>query len=120
MIASASGGLAVGLLALGLGAWAGPLEHRPPAEWLAREVALSQLDAEVVERRLAQAVDQLRPVVAAMGPKRPRIVALGASSSGGQTPGRHWPDVVGERLPSAEVVSLARVGFTTWHMVGLL
>ncbi|MCB9745883.1 MAG: SGNH/GDSL hydrolase family protein [Alphaproteobacteria bacterium] len=51
---------------------------------------------------------------------RPLVLALGSSSTGGNSHGRFWPEVVGELVPEAHVMRMAWGGMTTWHVRHLL
>lgn len=73
----------------------------------------------VLERKVDELVRATGPALA--GARRPLVVALGGSSSGGGTAGRFWPQILDELLGGrAQVVSLAWGGATSWHLLRAL
>ncbi|MCB9741267.1 MAG: SGNH/GDSL hydrolase family protein [Alphaproteobacteria bacterium] len=91
-------------------------------------------DSELVAKALSRTVDldtfmnKVDDAVTYYGPRleslredpRPLVVALGSSSTGGNSHGRFWPEVVAELVPEAKVQRLSWGGMTTWHVRHLL
>ena len=76
----------------------------------------SMVDVPFLQRKVDAVVRRLQAEVGAGELRRPLILALGSSSSGGGTTGRYWPQVVAEEIPAANVISAAAGGATSWHM----
>ncbi len=76
------------------------------------------VDPAMVNRKVEQAISNFK--AQKLPEHHPRVVALGSSSSGGGTSGRFWPQILQEKLPNAQVVSLALGGSTSWHMRRIL
>lgn len=70
--------------------------------------------------KVDDAVAAYGPRLAARPADKPLVLALGSSSSGGNTAGRFWPQVLQEELPEVHVQSLAWGGATTWHVRHIL
>ncbi|MSP56465.1 MAG: SGNH/GDSL hydrolase family protein [Myxococcales bacterium] len=91
-----------------------------------RYVAAAAIDIGLLQRKVDEVVNRTRPLVDAVRPGTPLVLALGSSSSGGGTNGRFWPDLLQEALaplpahgdrpgPAPVVISIAQGGATTWH-----
>jgi hypothetical protein len=72
------------------------------------------LDIGMFQQKVDEAVATNRGALVDDG--RPLVVVFGASSSGGGTAGRFWPQVLQEERPDLHIVSLAWGGATTWHL----
>ncbi len=69
-----------------------------------------------LKAKVSLGVEKAKPILSQRPMDRPLVLALGSSSSGGQTAGEYWPQLVQNRLPEATVVTVALGGYTTWHL----
>ncbi len=114
-----SGALAVlGLALAAFLTWREAATRAPPA-WIADRAGASLVDTGLLRRKVDSVVSRARKEMIAEDP-RPRLFALGSSSSGGGTRGDFWPSKLAETLPELALVNIAEGGATSWHMAEVI
>ena len=86
------------------------------ANALVQAATAALVDPGLVERKADLIVRRAKDQLARLPEGVPLLVALGSSSSGGNSPGRFWPQVLSEKLPELALLRLTDGGATTWHM----